>query len=257
MIGLGLLLLAAPPLQVVDGDARTPLAAEVSEASLTVLEPLSRAERTFTGRSAIALLDAAFGAAWRDRAEVVFHCADGYAARVETKAILRYRPLLAHAVDAPAFSVVNREGKAVALAPYYLVWDSLTHPEIQAWGAKGWPYQVVGLASVGAGEGLEALQPPEGAPAAARRGLAAFQKYCVACHAVNGAGGKVGPELNYPMSVTEYVRPRWLKVWLLDPRRIRAGTPMPGLPPGIDDREGVADDVLAYLRSMRARKIAP
>jgi cytochrome c1 len=51
------------------------------------------------------------------------------------------------------------------------------------------------------------------------------------------------------------MRPAWLKVWLLSPKQIRAGTAMPGLPEDLPDRNQVAEDILAYLRAMRRRKL--
>ena len=72
-----------------------------------------------------------------------------------------------------------------------------------------------------------------------------------------GEGGTLGPELNYPASVTEYVEPTWLRRWIDAPLTVRHGTPMPGLPPGIPDREAALRDVIAYLTVMAGHKLAP
>lgn len=248
------LALAATPLRIVGHDAPLP---SVATSTLTVHEPLSGTERTFYGRAVVPLLDAALGERWRQSAVVIFHCADGYAARVEVAKLLKYRPVLAERALEDPFTAKSSDGKLIRLDPYYLVWDNLRHPELRASGAKGWPYRVRELEVASAEAHLEALAlGPEASPAA-RRGKQAFVKHCVACHAISGAGGKVGPDLNAPVSVVDLFRPKWLRTWLLDPQSIRPGTAMPGIPSGAKDRPAIADDLIAYLRARRAASSEP
>lgn len=223
-----------------------------------VHEPLSGQRMVFSGVPLLPVLDAAFGPSWRDRDSVVFHCSDGYQSRVDVQDVLRYKPALAHAIQgAGRFSLTKTDGTQLNLGPYYVVWDSLKRPELQKTGTKGWAYQVVAIESVQAKVALSYAQPPPRASGAVLKGYEHFKTYCVACHSINGAGGRVGPELNYPASVTEYISPKWLKRWLLNPTSVRSRTPMPGLPKTLPGRQRIAKEIIGYLTAMQDRKLAP
>ena len=73
--------------------------------------------------------------------------------------------------------------------------------------------------------------------------------------ALQAEGGKVGPELNYPMNVTEYYKPIFLKKWINNPSSIRSHTPMPKFPDNIQNKDKIIDDIVAYLQSMVGKKI--
>lgn len=226
--------------------------------SIEVLEPLSAQRMTFSASPLLPILDAAFGPTWRDRDAVVFHCADGYQSLVKVQRILRYEPLLAHAIaQDPQFMVRNTDGTAVKLGPYYVIWDNLTNPELRKTGSKGWAYQVLAVESADAEVTLSPAEPPRGSSAEVSKGYEAFKTHCVACHSINGVGGRVGPELNYPSSVTEYIRPEWLQRWILDPTSVRSRTAMPGLPRMLPRRKRIAGQITAYLNVMQDKKIAP
>ncbi|MBN8616038.1 MAG: c-type cytochrome [Deltaproteobacteria bacterium] len=54
-----------------------------------------------------------------------------------------------------------------------------------------------------------------------------FEQMCVACHAIDGRGGSVGPALD---GVADRVEPDFFERWLRDPAAVRPGTAMPRLP---------------------------
>jgi nitric oxide reductase subunit C len=56
---------------------------------------------------------------------------------------------------------------------------------------------------------------------------ATFSQTCVACHAVGGRGGNVGPALD---GVADRFDDAYLRRWLADPNSVRPGTAMPRLP---------------------------
>lgn len=254
---------ASPALSVVkDGQRAAAFAGGTAAVAPTlrveVREPLSGRRMTFEGAPAVALLDEAFGKSWRDKDSVVFHCADGYQSLVKVDRILRYEPVLAHRiVDGRKFEVRNTGGTKVPLGPYYLVWNNLAHPELEEKGAKGWPYQVEALEPVDEKPALSPAEPPAGASKHVKKGYKYFKTHCVACHSVNGVGGRVGPELNYPTSVTEYIQPEWLERWILDPTSVRHRTAMPGLPRLLPRRKRIASYVMQYLDAMKTKKVPP
>jgi len=228
--------------------------------TVAVHEPYEDREVRFEAVPAVALFDLLLGDAWRRADELVFECADGYRAAVPTARFLEHQAYLAvarvggdFAIDKPVGGAVTR----VALAPAYLIWENQRDSVVRSEGDWGWPYQIVGVTVAMASERYARMAPPPDAGADAQRGFGVFRRYCSRCHPINGEGGTLGPELNYPASVTEYVEPTWLRRWIDAPLTVRHGTPMPGLPPGIPDREAALRDVIAYLTVMAGHKLAP
>jgi len=135
--------------------------------------------------------------------------------------------------------------------PYYLVWsgpdqaDPHRHP---------WPYQLVAIEIAP----FEARYPhtiPTGVPAGspAWTGFAVFRAECVACHAINGEGGTIGPELNLPLSIVEYRPAAQIKSFVRDPAQFRYSS-MPANP---HLTEGQLDGLVAYFTAMQDRKHDP
>lgn len=94
-------------------------------------------------------------------------------------------------------------------------------------------------------------KPDLALPAAAPVALAAvapppamFGTVCVACHAVGGNGGRVGPALD---GVAHRKSPAELDRWLADPASVKPGTAMPKLP--MDDSTRAA--LVAWLSTLR------
>ena len=77
------------------------------------------------------------------------------------------------------------------------------------------------------------------------------------CHTVNGEGGGKSVELNYPISVTEYIKEPWLVKWIDNPKSIRYNTTMPALNPDAKDRDAIIKNIIAYLKAMKNKKLEP
>jgi mono/diheme cytochrome c family protein len=155
---------------------------------------------------------------------VLFTCVDGYQPVLPMDRFNRYVGYLAYRrLDQEEFKVQNRfQGESdVPLGPFYLVWDNLHSNDLRAEGASGWPYQVVGIDLVNFADRFPRLSPPETASVKAKKGFIAFRENCMACHTINGEGSNKAPELNYPMSVTEYLSDEWIRKWMMDPQSVR------------------------------------
>jgi mono/diheme cytochrome c family protein len=87
----------------------------------------------------------------------------------------------------------------------------------------------------------------------ARRGFDVFRRSCLQCHAINGEGGRVGPELNVPRSIVEYRPEAQLRAFIRNPQQFRY-TQMPANP---HLAEADLDALLAYFRHMSAQKHDP
>lgn len=84
-------------------------------------------------------------------------------------------------------------------------------------------------------------------PAAAGTSVATPEKFsqlCVACHAVGGSGGVVGPALDHVGSKFDA---EYINRWLIDPQAVKPGTAMPKLPLTDFERK----DIVTYLSSLK------
>jgi mono/diheme cytochrome c family protein len=152
-----------------------------------------------------------------------------------------------------------KAGEAGSAGPFYLVW---THPEKTPVAPEQWPYRLVRIevvASLAKRFPMVAPAPRVAANHPIRAGFAAFEKHCMGCHTLNGGGdATVGPDLNIPYNPTEYLRPEALRRLIRDPQALRLwpGAKMPAFDSkALSDRE--LAEILAYLRHMADRKVAP
>lgn len=137
--------------------------------------------------------------------------------------------------------------------PFYLVWSK---PEEKRIGPEQWPFQVVRIRyQPPLAERFPALLPAADASAEVRAGFAVFQKNCLACHRLNGAGdAQFGPDLNLPYNPTEYFQPQFLARYIRDPQALRQWpqAKMPAFPERvIDDQE--LRQLIGYLRPQSGR----
>jgi len=134
--------------------------------------------------------------------------------------------------------------------PLYLVWTSpararRTHP---------WPWQIAEFEVVEFRKKYPHVVPsgvPRGAPV--WQGFELFRGECIACHAINGEGGDVGPDLNVPRSIVEYRPIPQIKAYIRDPTSFRYGK-MPAHP---DLSDADLDALVAYFRAMSRAKHDP
>lgn len=153
---------------------------------------------------------------------VRFRCKDGYLPIMPLTRALGAKGLIAiRDASAPRgkdWRPLPEGGTASTPAPSYLVWVSPPgDPE-----EYPWPFQMVAIELVSSSEALAGLVSDSATP-----GGELFVKHCFKCHAINGAGGTFGPELNSPCSVTEYWRPHLLSRFIANAASIRTGTRMP------------------------------
>lgn len=182
---------------------------------------------------------------------------DGFAAEMPAAPLLQSGPAQAWlAVEDPAQPWPPLGPDKPGAGPFYLVW---THPEAGNISPEQWPFQVASIRRLQpVAERFPALRPASGLSAddPVNRGFALFQKNCMACHRLNGAGdAQFGPDLNRPYNPTEYLRPEFLRRLIRDPQSLRQWPQarMPGFAPSVLP-EADLDALLAYLAHMAKRK---
>jgi cytochrome c2 len=229
---------------------------QVRAETVRVFEPYEQREVGFVALRLDAVLDAVYGTGWRSEEELLFTCRDGYQPTVPVARVIEHAAWLAFARDGAAFSIQKRESgrvQQVDLAPFYLIWDT-NDPGVRTEGDYGWPYQVVGIELIRSRERFPHMAPPSDASASAQNGFAAFRIHCSRCHAVNGEGGQIGPELNRAEAPAGQRDARWLHDWIDDPSRISPNTRMERLNPALPDRDAVIASIIAYLQTMSGKR---
>ncbi|MDR6846007.1 c-type cytochrome [Flavobacterium granuli] len=179
---------------------------------------------------------------------IVFECIDGYKPEMPLELFLKTNPFLAFKdVDAPKGSnweKIIKNGNEMNADPFYLVYTTAPTEDQE----YKWPYNIIKFRFESKSKNIEALQPKD--DETAMKGFVLFQKQCITCHAINGIGGEMGPELNYPKSVTEYWKENELVDYIVDPASFRNKAKMPTL--GITKQE--SQEIVSYLKYMAKNK---
>ncbi len=182
---------------------------------------------------------------------------DGFAAELTAAPLLEQKGARAWlAVEDPAQPwPALAEGKPSA-GPFYLVW---TNPQAGHISPEQWPFQISGIRQLKTvAERFPALLPDPKLAAndPINQGFALFQKNCLACHRLNGAGdAQVGPDLNIPYNPTEYFGGDFLKRYIRDPQSLRhwPQAKMPAFATSVlPDNE--LELLVGYLKHMAGRK---
>nr|WP_240202395.1 cytochrome c [Pseudomonas sp. ICBG1301] len=185
---------------------------------------------------------------------------DGFAAELAAAPLLQNHGARAWlAIEDPAHPWPALAQDKPSAGPFYLVW---TDPQAGSISPEQWPFQISGIKQLKTvAERFPALLPDPQLAAndPVNQGFALFQKNCLACHRLNGAGdAQVGPDLNIPYNPTEYFSGDFLKRYIRDPQSLRhwPQAKMPAFAASIlPDTE--LDLLVGYLRHMAGRKQHP
>ncbi|MBA4851841.1 cytochrome c family protein [Emticicia sp. BO119] len=181
--------------------------------------------------------------------KVVFECEDGYKPEMPLEKLLSSKAYLAVSdVDAPKdkeWALVKKSnGEEIKMEPFYVVYEGVSPTDVD----YKWPYNLVKIHLAPLHENDAALVPKI---ESAKAGYELFKSRCQTCHSINKIGGKMGPELNFPKSVTEYWKTEDLKGFIQEPESYRNEVKMPNL--GIKPNE--AEEIVKYLEYMSKNKI--
>jgi cytochrome c2 len=180
--------------------------------------------------------------------KVVFECEDGYKPEMPLEILLSAKAFLAisdaDALKGRTWEILLKNGQETKMEPFYVVYEGVSGDDV----SYKWPYNLVKIHLAPLHENDEALKPKDISTLA---GYELFKNRCQTCHAINKIGGKMGPELNYPKSVTEYWKTDDLKAFIQNPASYRNNVKMPML--GIKPEEST--EIVKYLSYMSEHKL--
>ncbi|WP_166224981.1 c-type cytochrome [Pseudomonas atagonensis] len=185
---------------------------------------------------------------------------DGFAAELSAAPLLNNKGSRAWlAIEDPAQPWPPLSAGKHSAGPFYLVW---TDPQIDKISPEQWPFEVASIKRMApVAERFPALLPDPALKAddPVNQGLTLFQKNCLACHRLNGAGdAQFGPDLNIPYNPTEYFGAHFLKRYIRDPQSLRQWpqAKMPGFSAEVLP-DGDLEMLVGYLKHMAGRKVKP
>ena len=225
---------------------------------VTVDDPYHERAMTYDALELRCVLDEGFaargGSAGLGEVGLLLRALDGYTRPASGRDLLAPGGHLAFGESArpePGSRFTPIDRRQVDPAPFYMVWTGAGQNDPHQ---TPWPYQLAEIA-IAPFEAAFPATVPTGLDAsdAGWAGYRLFQRACASCHAINGQGGKVGPDLNAPRSIVEYRPIEQIRAYVRDPGAFRY-TSMPAHP-GLSDAD--LDALIAYFSAMRERKQDP
>ena len=181
--------------------------------------------------------------------KIVFECIDGYKPEMPLELFLNSNPYLAYQdIEAPKGSnweAIIKDGIEMDAESFYIVYTSVSEKDTQ----YKWPYNLVRINLEPLNKSTIELYPLKNRKL--ESGYTLFKNQCLTCHAINGIGGTMGPELNYPKSVAEYWKEDELVNYIVNPASFRNKVKMPTL--GITKQQ--SQKIVDYLKYMSENKI--
>jgi cytochrome c2 len=229
------------------------LAADKTNGTVTVLveDPVYQKKKRYEGYPLKVVMEKYFDTSARQEPgeEVVFHTRDGYNPSMPVSEAISGRGVIAvrdlEAQGGAKWIPFVSNGKSSTPGDFYLVWTGEAHSAQRF----PWPYQIESIELVRASVFRNA--EPTSASASVKKGYDLFRHTCMKCHSINFVGGTMGGELNVPLNVTEYWKPKELIAFISNPQSVRATSKMPKL--GISSEDALA--VSQYLEGMVKQKV--
>ncbi len=213
------------------------------------VDPMYGKEKRYEGFSLSDVIELGFGDKWEspDYTDIAFTALDGYEA-VSSLSKIREPGgyIVFRDLDSESWEPVgNRQQNP---GPFYIVW---TGAEQTTQNEYPWPWQLTRINLIRFKDAYP-LVYPDGAEVSsgAYSGYEIFKGRCVRCHSMNREGGKIGPDLNAPMSIVTYRSPEMIKEFIKNPSKYRY-TQMPDHP---DLTESDLNSMLEYFNYMNENR---
>jgi mono/diheme cytochrome c family protein len=180
---------------------------------------------------------------------------DKYTPIIEMYKFQERNPYLAYArADQKPFTTIKAyKDRVIQLAPFYLIWEE-DYKKDAAKRKNHWPYKVTGFSLVN--EPPLALRPSKKDSKDIIWGYKNYIKQCIACHQLNGFGGKKGGEL-LSSGIIKKRSDKYLAKFIDYPRKVNPKATMDPFPLKIDIRKKRIKNIVQYLRYLQEKDEAP
>lgn len=221
----------------------TELKAKLEPKKIRIYSRFSKKDKNYEAFKLQDILNLGYGNAWKgaDYSDVAFIAVDGYEAvgglskLAEDGAYLAFRDLDRASGWEP---VGDRKADP---GPFFLVWAGKDQGTDHAYP---WPWQIAAVNLIRFEDQYPAVVPVGAAAnSPVSRGFTVFRGRCLRCHSMNLEGGKIGPDLNAPQSITAYRSKKMIKEFIRHPSKYRH-TQMPDHP-DLSDRD--LEDLYSYF----------
>lgn len=212
-------------------------------------DPLLRKPKVYLAFPIAQVLDAGFGKDWRNSmySDVELEALGGKE-KSSTKTYLLKDDggyLAFQDVESKSWEAVKSVGgggSEMNPGPFYLFWISTDRSTLEEYP---WFLSLSKLRLLRF-EDQYTLVTPRGAKVGSDvyRGYDIFRGQCFKCHSINRQGGKIGPDLNAPKSITTYREPKMIKEFIKNPSKYRYSS-MPDFD-HLTDAE--LDDLIAFFK---------
>lgn len=231
----------------------------VPTATLKVKSHLDPTEVEYTGFVMPDLLKKIYGKELGNAEELFMTCTDGYQPSIPLLKFGKHQSIFAfERKDKKPFEFFDDKKRAQnQYGPLFLAWENINDIEMRDQDSFDWPFQVVAFDLVDFSEKFAEMAPRKKSSESVKRGFAYFRQQCLNCHTINGKGGGMGPELNFPLNITEYMKEEVIIKWLREPNSVRWNSKMSPAFPKHPQREQVLKDILSYLKEMSHNKKQP
>ncbi len=185
------------------------------------------------------------------QAALVFTALDGYqavmpyATVIDHDGFLAFKDLSARTKNWQPFRFGQ---ETITPAPFYLVWPDIKKTD--KW-RFAWPFQLA-LIQLKPGHLVYAGAAPASQDKTLLEGFSLFSRFCIRCHAVNGAGGSVGPDLNQPVNPTTLYSGSILRQRILNAKKFNPATKMPVFETLLTRDQ--TEKIIRYLASMHLQE---
>lgn len=219
------------------------LKAELPVEQIELFDTQHGKQKNYLGFALADVLRLGFGDEWQSDhyTEMVFTALDGYAAVTALDKLNQPGGYIVFEdLDVGGWELIGH--KQANPGPYYLVWTGAGQTTQNQYP---WPWQI-GRIELMRFEDRYPRVYPLGVDASSDvfKGFLTYKGRCLRCHAIDQQGGKLGPDLNAPQSVTEYRSPAMLKAFIRQPSQFRYSQ----MPDHLDLDEAQIEQILEYLR---------
>lgn len=114
---------------------------------IEIVEPHVHQSKQYKAFSFKKLMNKLKAQGWEKSNSIKAACLDGYKPTIKIKTFMDGDPYLAFATNDGSPFEILKSGKAISVAPYYLVWkQKMKRPELmQHLNGGNWPYQLISL----------------------------------------------------------------------------------------------------------------